>query len=62
MTDHERNAGAPGRGNDCAPLFHRRCDRLFDQDMHPALDACERQFLMKMRGGRDRHGVDTLSQ
>ena len=30
--------------------------------MHPAFDAGERQFLMKMRGGRDRHGIDPSSK
>ena len=37
-------------------------DRLFHQHMHAALDAGERQFVMKMGGRRDRHGIDALSE
>ena len=47
-------------GDDLAPLFDRRCDRLLDQDMDIARDAGERDLVMQMGGRGDRHRVDAL--
>ena len=52
----------PGRGDDRAPLLHRGRDRLFDQHMHAALDAGERQFLMQMGRRRDGDGIDAVRE
>ena len=62
MPYHQGDAGAACRGHDLLPLLDRGSDRLLDQDMNVAGDAGERDLVMKMRGGCDRHRIDALGQ
>ena len=54
----KRHAGAARRGDNFAPLFDRRGDRLFHHDVDAARDAGKRDIAMQMgrRGNGD--GVD----
>ena len=58
VTDHERDAGAAGGGDDSAALLHRRSDRLLDHDVDAAGDAFERQIVMQMGRRRDGDRID----
>src|SRR3984885_7396014 len=62
MPDHQGDAGAARRGHDLLPLLDRGSDRLLDQDVNVAGDAGERDLVMEMRGGCDRHGIDALGE
>jgi len=53
-------AGAPGGGDDVAPLLHRGCNRLFDEDMKVAADAGERDLVMQMRRRGNGHRLDAF--
>ena len=56
MADHQSHIGAARRGDDLLALCHGRSDRLFDQHVHAARDAGERNLAMQVgrRGNRDR--------
>src|ERR1700733_5433850 len=62
MPDHQSDAGAARGGHDLPPLLDRGRDRLLDQDMNVAGNAGQRDLVMKMRGGCDRHGIDALGE
>ena len=46
MTHHQRHTGMPRCGDDRAPLFDRRRNRLLHQYMDAARDTTQRQFPM----------------
>jgi hypothetical protein len=58
MADHQGDAGLARRLDDLMPLFHRGCDRFFDQHMNPATDQGQRDLVVEMGRRSDGHGVD----
>ncbi len=62
VADHQGNARVARRRDDRPSLLHRRGDRLLDQDMHPMLDAGERQIPVQVRGRGDGDRVDAGGQ
>ena len=58
MADHQGHAGAARRRDDVLAFGDRRGDRLFDQHVHAALDAGERDVAMQVGRRRDRHRID----
>ena len=58
MADHQRHAGALGRGDDVAAFVGGGRDRLLHHHMNAARDAGERDLVMEVRGRGDGDGVD----
>ena len=58
MADHQGHAGALGRRDDRAAFLDIGGDRLFDQHMHAALDAGERDVVVQVGRRRDHGRID----
>ena len=62
MADHQRDAGAPGGGDDRAPFGDIRGDRFLDHEIDAAADAFKREVMMQMRRRGDGDGIDAAAQ
>jgi hypothetical protein len=60
MAYHERNTGVSGRCDDGTPFRYGRSNRLFHQDMRPALDAANCQLEVQVGRRGDRDGIHAL--
>ena len=62
MADHQRDAGAPGGGDDRARFGDIRGDRFLDHEIDAAADAFKREVMMQMRRRGDGDGIDAAAQ
>ena len=62
VADHQRHAGATGRGDDGAPFLDRRRNRFLHHHVNAARNTVECDVVVQMSGCGDRHRLDAAAE